>query len=146
MGLKITVCSAVDQFWTKRYKKTTTTTKNQLYCPFLAGSKNWVSGGKAGYYTCQLYTIPLKGWADPPKPPHQDNPWTHTYPHTHIRNKLTSCLGEGASKGASCLFLPCHTTCWSTDPSKALPEFLVSTLVNFYWLGKAQNPGWYHLF
>ena len=34
----------------------------------------------------------------------------------------------------------------SRGPNKALPEFLVGPLVNFYWMSKAKNPGRYQIY
>ena len=44
-----------------------------------------------------------------------------------------------SAQGNSLLVLA--PTCCSRGPSKALPEFLVWPLVDFYWLRKTKNPG-----
>ena len=71
------------------------------------------------------------GVGRPPKPPLWPNQW--------ICPNLTPFKGpvphpsRGVSKGTSYLFsLP--PSYYSMSPNKALPEFLVQPLINFYWL------------
>ena len=119
---------------TKRYKKTQKKTT--------ATSKEWEQKQgvrrKSRYCTCPLHTTPAKGWAN-----HLSHPCAQSLdlplPSPHIKNQLTPT--RGVSKGTCYLFslLPCC----SRGPSKALPELLVWSLINFYWLRKAENPGWY---
>ena len=47
----------------------------------------------------------------------------------HIRNQLAR-LGEGVRGHVTCFCSPCC----NRGPSKAFPEFLVWSLINFYWL------------
>ena len=50
---------------------------------------------------------------------------------------------SGSEQGS--LLLVFAPLCCSRGPSKAGPEFLVRTLINFYLLGKVKNPGRYLL-
>ena len=115
MELKITACMhSQGKFWTKRSKKA----KNPIIISEELGvTKNWVSGAKAGYCTCPLHlTAQTSGQSIRATPPAE--PWTHPYLHP--------------IKGKS------NETCnWRRSPKKALPEFLVCPLIDFYWWGKA---------
>ena len=109
------MCSWV-KIWTKIYKR-------QTQLPFLKSrEKNWVSGAKQG--TAQAPALnATKGWAE-----HLTHPSGPTPGHTPtlIRNQLAS--PQRASKGTCYLSsLPP-----AASPNKALPEFLVWPLVNFY--------------
>ena len=58
----------------------------------------------------------------------------HSHPHPH-------CPGS-QQRNRLLVFTPsCN---WPRSPNKVLPEFLVWSLVNFYWLEKVKNSGWYH--
>ena len=121
-------------------KKTETKKPN---CHFWrAWSKNKVLGAKAGYLDMAPCTHHrLRGGqtteATPPA-------WPLDTPPLHIKNNLALLQREQASKGACCSH-PSAQSCGRV-PSKALPEFLVWPLVNFYWLGKAKNPGWHQIY
>ena len=97
------------------------------------GSKNRVTGVKAGNCACNLHSIPPKGWA------------------RHL-NHLTSLTPEHISaltphkeaaqyplQGASHRFIIwfCSPLLW--QGLQDLSEFLVWLLVNFNWLGKAKH-------
>ena len=117
-------------------------------------SKRRGSGGKkkphkntknqgSEHVPCTQYHI--RG-GQPPEPPLPSDPWTD--PLLCIRNQLitthpaphpSTSHHQQASKGSCCLFL--LPSCCRRGHGKALPEFLVWPLVNFYWLGKAKNPG-----
>ena len=62
------------------------------------------------------------------KPPLWPDPWTRL-PSFCVRNRLAPCFMEQANKGN--LFL-LGLTCCRKGPNKALSEFLVWLLVNFY--------------
>ena len=65
-------------------------------------------------------------------------------PSPHKRNKLAPPPPhQETSKQENLLFI-LTSHCCSRDPNKALTEFLVWPLVNFYYLGKAKISGWYH--
>ena len=82
-----------------------------------------------------------KGVGKPPKLPLQFHPWTHSY--LHFIKETSLHPSQGTSKQENLLFvLTSH--CCSRGLSKALSEFLVWPLVNFYCLGKAKTSGWYH--
>ena len=89
--------------------------------------KSWEQNG---YCTCLQHTAAPKWWANrlslPSKPP-LDPP----LPSLHVRNQL-ACLGEGARGCVTCFCSPCC----NRGPNKAFPEFLVWSLINFYWLGR----------
>ena len=106
-----------------------------------AGSKNnWVSGAKAGYCSCPPALNTTKGWAN-----HLSHPSGLTPGHspTLTPNKEWACPTLGSKQGNLLLvFAPSCSR--HRGPHKALPEFLVWPRVNFYWLGKAKNPGRYH--
>ena len=55
---------------------------------------------------------------------------------------LKSLRSEWAREPLTCS----HSPCGSRGPNKALPEFLVWPLVNFYWSGKAETPGRYQIY
>ena len=57
--------------------------------------------------------------------------------HCHKRNKFTL---YSRNKQGNMLFV-FAPSCYSRSPNKALPQFPIWLLVNFYWLGKATNPG-----
>ena len=96
-----------------------------------AGSKNRVSGAKVGYCACPLHSTLPKRWAD-----HLSHPSNLTPGPTPT---LTPLWGSEQGK----LLLVFAPPCCSRGPNKALPKFLVWPLINFYWSGKAQNPGRY---
>ena len=78
-----------------------------------------------------------------PKPPLQPDPCTHSYLHPiYGRNELAP-LRESASKGTYFFASSCSQ---HRSPSKPLLEFLVWSLVNFYWLGKSKHPGQYQFY
>ena len=108
-GLKITACTrSWGKLWTTRYKKT----KHPA-----ATSEE--PGAKAGDRPYPLHTPPPKGWVDHlnhPSSPPPDAP----LPSPHSRNKLAA--PREMTKG----------TCCSTRSNKALPEFPVCPLINFY--------------
>ena len=107
-----------------------------------ARSKHRVLGTKAGYWTCPLHTTPPKGWAK-----HLSHPCSPTPGHTPT---LTPCKDQAspsqwASEQGNLSFV-LTPRCCSRGRNKALPEFLVWLLVNFYWWGKAKNPGRYQYY
>ena len=104
------------KLWTIRYKKTENPT---------AASK--LSGAKAGYCAWFLHTTPPRGWANYLSHPSGPNP-----PSTHLRDQLS-----GSEQGN--LLLVFAPSCCSLSPSKALPEFLIWPLVNFYWLKSSRT-------
>ena len=99
------------QILDKRYKETKTP---------LVTSKE--PEAKVGYCTCPLH---IKGWANHLSHPSSLTPGTNSCPSS-----------EHASKGNCYLFLLPHC-CWK-GPNKALPEFPVLPLINFYWLRRAR--------
>ena len=62
-----------------------------------------------------------KGEGRLPKPPLRPDPWTHPYP---------AHPSSGSQQGN--LLLVLAPPCCSRSPNKALPEFLVWLLINFY--------------
>ena len=99
-----------------------------------AWSKNRVSGVKAGYCICPLHTTPPKGWGK-----HLSHPSGPTPGHIPTLTPYKKEVPLG--KQRSLLFVLAPARC-SRGPNKALTEFPGWPLVNFYWLGKAKNPGW----
>ena len=95
--------------------------------PFL---KSWKQ--KKGYCTCPPALNTTRGWAN-----HLSYPSSLTPGHTptltpYKKRAHTHPLGSKREP----VMLP---TAARRSPSKALCEFLVWPLVNFYWLGKAKN-------
>ena len=119
MRLKITGCMhSWGKFWTKDTKRP----KNPSAT--FEGPR-----AKAGYFACPLHTTPPKWWANHPSHPSVPTPG-HTPTLTPYKERARPRAG---SKQGNLLFVltPC---CCSGVPSKALPEFLVWPLINFYWL------------
>ena len=117
------------QIINKRYK--TTTTNQPPFQKFLEKSR--VVGTKSGYWASSLHSTPPEGWIKNLSQSSDPTPG-HTLPSTHIRNKLPLTLPWRVSEQGE------PVTC-SPSPNKAFPEFLVWSLVNFYWLEKAKDPG-----
>ena len=120
-GLKITACMRNwGKLWTIRYKKTQNPT-----------ATSGVSGAKAGYHAWSLHTAPPRGWAHHPSHPSRLSPGPIL---TLTPFKGPACWPcpppQGGSEG-SCYLLLLYG---STSPHKALPEFLIWPLINFYWL------------
>ena len=115
----------------KRYKET-----KKPNCHFWrAWSKSRGWGPRAGYCAHPLHTPPPKGWAK-----HLSHPSGPTPGHTPTLTpyKEQARPSQGANKQGNLLFvLTAH--CCSRGPSKALPEFLVWTLINFYWLRRPRT-------
>ena len=85
-------------------------------------------GAKAGYCAWSLNWHHL-GVGRPSKPSLQSHSWIHS-PLTLCKRKARP--PSGSEQGNSLLvFTP---LCCSKSPSKALPEFPVWSLINFYWL------------
>ena len=127
MGLKITACMhSWGKLWTKNKKPN---------CHlWRAGSKNKVLGAKAGYCACPLHTTPPDGWAN-----HLSHPSSPTPGHTltFTPYKEPAHTRSGSEQGNLLLVFAPFCTCRS--PYKALPEFLVWPLVNFYWLRRPRK-------
>ena len=89
-------------------------------------STSEVSRAKAGYCPWSLHTAPPRRWADHLNPSSgQSHPPS---PHSaHLRNKLNFCLGEWTKESVTCFLSLLR-------PNKALPQFLIWPLINFYWL------------
>ena len=68
-----------------------------------------------------------KGVGKPPKPPLWPDLWTRPYPHP-IEGSSSSSLGSKEGN----LLLVFTPSCCHRSPNKALPEFLVWPLTNFY--------------
>ena len=85
---------------------------------------------KAGYCARPLHTTPPKGWAKHLSHPSGPIPG-RTATLTPYKEQAPAPSPQGkASKGACCLFsLP---PCCSRGPPKALPDFPVWPLINFY--------------
>ena len=64
-------------------------------------------------------------------------PLDTSLPSPHIRSKLS--LFSRSEQGR--LVYSCSPLVYNRSPNKALPEFLVWSGINFYWLGKAKNAG-----
>ena len=77
----------------------------------------------------------------PPKPPLQPDPWTHL----QSVSRTSSPRSSESKQAREPVVLTPPAQCCGRVPSKALPEFPVWPLVNFYWLGKAKNPGWHQI-
>ena len=89
-----------------------------------------VPGAKAGYRAWSLHTAPPRGWADHlihSGPTHRSAPAPALTPF-----KGPALPHWGSEQGY--LLLVFTPSCCSTSPNKALPEFLVWPLINFYWL------------
>ena len=63
------------------------------------------------------------------KSPLLPDPWTYPYITAY---KEPACSSLESKQGH--LLLVLFPSCYSMSPSKALPEFLISPLNNFYWL------------
>ena len=120
MGLKITLymCSW-DTLWTKRYKKT----KTQL--PLL---ESWDQKQGDVHAAC---THHHERGRKPSKPPLWNDPWTHLTFTPYKEQAHPSSRSKPAREPVTCSHCP---PCWHKGPNKALPEFLVWPLINFYWL------------
>ena len=132
-GLKITACMhSWDKLWTRRYKKT-----KKSQCHFWrAGSKNRVSGAKAGYCPRPLHSTPPKGRANHLS--HTSSPTHgHTPTLTHTRNQLAP-LGDQSREPVTCF----HSLLQPQKPQKSLAW--ISYLTSYQFLLKAKNPGRYH--
>ena len=93
----------------------------------------------AEYYACPPTLNTTKGWAHHLS--HHSGPTPgHTLTLTPYREWARPSLG---SEQGNLLLVFASSCSRHRSPNKALPEFLVWPLVNFYWLGKAKNPGWY---
>ena len=117
----------LDEKDTKRPKNPTATFE-------VPGAKTGCWQWKQGTYcTCALHSTLPKGWANRLSHPSGLSPG-HTPTFTSYKEQARETFF---------IFAP---SCYSRGPSKALPEFLVWPLVNF-WLGrtvligKAKNPG-----
>ena len=104
-----------------------------------AGSKNRGSEAKAGHCPCPLHTTPPKGWADHLS--HTSNP-TPGHTPTLTPYKEPARPASGGDQGN--LLFVLAPPLLQQGPNKAWPEFLFWPLINFYWLRKPKNPGWYH--
>ena len=118
------------QILDERYKKTKKDTKRP-------SATSEEPGAKPGYWACPLHTTPpKKGWANHATHSSGLIP-RHTPILTPYKEQVSAPLGELASKGTCGWVLsPC---CCSSVPSKALPKFLVWTLINFYWLRRPRT-------
>ena len=124
------------QILDKRYKET-----KKPICHFLrAWNKKAESGAKAGYCTCPLARNTTEGVGRPPKPRLQPRPRDTPLPSPQVRNQLTTTSSEwgvGVEREASKqenLLIVLTRPCYSRDLNKALPEFLLWPLINFYCL------------
>ena len=86
-----------------------------------------VPGAKAGYHPWSLHTTSPRGWAD-----HQSHPSSQTHPSAPFSFHLRNPPPSGSQQGHLLLLLT--PLCYSMNPNKALPEFLIWPLNNFYWL------------
>ena len=122
-GLQTTMCmQSWGKLWARRCKKT----KNP-------NATSEELGAKGGYST-------TKGVGTPPKLPLQPNPWMHSYAHSVQGTRSPIHLHrERVSKFSAAVLA---ALCCSRGLDKALPEFLVWSLVHFYQLGKTKNPAW----
>ena len=131
--LKISVyISSCGKLWMTRYQKKKPLEKPNFHF-WTSEGKNRYREQKRGTTHAPAHTT-TKGVGRPPKPRLWPDPYKERDcpPHTH--------LGEPASKVTCCLFsLP---PAMAGTPNKALPEFPVWPLVNFYWLGKPRTLLW----
>ena len=83
-----------------------------------------------------------KGVGKPPKPPLQLDPWTHLLPSSLYKEPAHPSLRERSFKGTYYIsvLIP---SCSQISPNKALLEFFVWPLIDFYRLKKANNTGQY---
>ena len=91
----------------------------------------WGVGSKAGYWACTLHTAPPRGWGRPPKPPLRPDPGSVP---TLTPFKAPACPPPTSEREQGHLLFVFAPMCYSTSPNKALPEFLIWPLINFYWL------------
>ena len=123
-GLKITACMCSEgKLWTIRYKKTKKPT---------ATSEK--PGAKAVYCECPVHITPPKAWANYLSHPPGPIPG-HT---TTLTPYKESARPHWASEKGN-LLLVLAPPCCSRVPNKALPEFLVWSLINFYWLRRPRT-------
>ena len=80
----------------------------------------------------------VKGVGRPPEPPLLPDPPIYPSPHTIWENSSPS-LPRSKQGHVLLVFV---LSCYSTDPSKALPKFPVWPLINYYWLKSPRPPGW----
>ena len=121
------------QILDKRYKET-----KKRRCHFwTAWSKGF--GGKSKVLIMPPTHNTTREVGKPPMLSFCPNSWTHPYTYSISG---TSSTQQGSKQGNLSLVLTPH--CCSRNPNKALPEFLVWLVVNFYWLGKAKKPSQYH--
>ena len=102
---------------------------------------------KQGAAQAPLHAIPLKGWADHLSSP-PARPLDAPLPSAHIRNKLTTTPGSNGAGGGvggreaskqENLLIVLTRPCCSRDLNKAVPEFLVWPLINFYCLRRPRT-------
>ena len=93
-------------------------------------------GAKAGYCARPLHTTPPKGWAD-----HLSHPASLTPGHTPTLTPYKEPAlphSRGASKEGNLLLVPTPHCC-SRSSNRALSEFLVWPLINFYLLTRPRT-------
>ena len=88
-----------------------------------------VPGAKVGYHAWSLHTASARRWADHLRQP---SCRTHRSAHTLTPFKGPAHPLPGSEQGHLLLILA--PSRGSTRPNKALPEFLIWPLINFYWL------------
>ena len=100
------------------------------WLPFLKSHEPWVSGAKA----CTQYHRVGAGR-------HLSHPSSLTSGHTPAlsSNKEWAHTLSRSKQGGFLVFI--FSCSRQKNPNRALPEFLVWSLVNFYWLRRAKNPG-----
>ena len=131
-GTKNACMCSWGKFWTPKIQRDQT-----IQLPLLKNLDQKLGvGEKAGCCSCPMEKTPLKGWAD-----HLSRPSSLIPGHSPILSPYKEQVAPswGVSEQGNLLVvltLQCH----SRGPNKALPEFLVWPLINFYWLGKAKNP------
>ena len=99
-----------------------------------ARSKNRVLGAKAGYCSCTLHIAPPRRWAD-----HLSHLSGQTRGPTPTLTPYKEPACPLSQSEQETLFLVFSPSCCSRSPNKALHEFLVWPLINFYLLRRPRT-------
>lgn len=119
------------KFWTTRYEKN----KNKKTHTKKPAATFEVPGAKAGYCTRPLHTTLPKGWTN-----HLNQPSVLIPGHTPTLIPYKEPAWPPLESKPGKLLLVFMPSSGPRSPNKALPEFPVQPLINFYGLPKAKDP------
>ena len=110
------------KWWTIRYKKDT--------------NHFWGARSKSRVLRMIPAHSTTNGVGRPPKLHLMPDPLDPPSPSPHLRNQLSP---RHLREWARHMFLVFTPSCTRASPKKALPEFLVWSLINFYWLKRPKT-------